>query len=146
MQVLGIFIVVYVVKIQAVGSKTLPPTDEVEHIEHYPPHYHQFECFDQTSRDVAIVVDFNKFLLCLHDKNQTRVPPDISTLYFFVVHEDVNLDYYLQNDAELFLLELSQFAKVFAWTLREHRELEKAMAKCLAQGKKCLSGWLSQCF
>ena len=103
----------HVVKIQVVGSKPLPPTDEVEHIDHCPPSYHQFQRFDHTSRDVEVVFDFNKFLLCLHNKGRTVIPPDLSTMYFSVVHEDVRLTYYVRNDAELFLLALSQFAEVF---------------------------------
>ena len=84
---------------------------------------------------MAVVVDFNKFLLCLHNKGRTVIPPDLSTMYFSVVYEDVRLTYYVRNDAELFLLALSQFAEVFIWTSLEDRDLEKAMAKRLPQGR-----------
>lgn len=93
---------------------------------------------------MAVVVDFNNFLLCLHNKGSTMLPPDLSTMYFSVVQEDKNITYYVCNDAKLFLLALSQFAEVYIWTGWDDKAFEKAMARCLPLSKRCLSGWLSQ--
>lgn len=130
-----------VVKIQVIGSKYTPPTDEVEHIDRKVSRI--FYRFNE-NRDLAVIVDFNNVLAHVHDDRKSELPSDLSMFYFAKIYGDHNTTYYLRHDAEIFLLALSQVAEVFLWSSRNHRNLETAIDKCLTQAKRCLSGWLSQ--
>lgn len=99
-----------VVKIQVIGSKYTPPTDEVEHIDRKVSRI--FYRFNE-NRDLAVIVDFNNVLAHVHDKRKAELPPDLSMFYFAKIYGDHNTTYYLRHDAEIFLLALSQVAEVF---------------------------------
>ncbi|MCO5581468.1 hypothetical protein L7F22_035353 [Adiantum nelumboides] len=130
------------------SSKSLDDSDTPINIDRVPPVYRSlgraFSCNDASR--LAIVLDLNNVLMITHRKSINPMPPDVSSLYFYVIEdkEDRDITYYVRADAAMFILHASQLAKVFIWSSCTLPNLSRRIDRCFSQVKVCLSGWAGQ--
>ncbi|MCO5554909.1 hypothetical protein L7F22_008447 [Adiantum nelumboides] len=95
------------------SSKSLDDSDTPINIDRVPPIYRSlgraFACKD-ASRP-AIVLDLNNVLMITHRKSINPLPPDVSSLYFYVIEdkEDRDITYYAFGKYSTLLLDDSSY-------------------------------------
>ncbi|MCO5608042.1 hypothetical protein L7F22_062245 [Adiantum nelumboides] len=110
------------IKIRVVNypsSKSLDDSDTPINIDRVPPVYRSLgraDARNDASRP-AIILDLNNVLMITHRKSRDPLPPNVSSLYFYIIkdQEDRDITYYVRADAALFILYAIQLAKVFIW-------------------------------
>ena len=140
-----------VVKIRVVNYPSPESLDEPEgpiNIDRVPPIYRSLgraAAYHDVNRP-AIILDLNNVLMITHRKSRDKLPPDVSLLYFYVLKEkeDRDVTYYVRADAEMFILQASQLAKIFIWSSCTMTNLGRKIDRCFPQAKRCLSGWAGQ--
>ncbi|MCO5566315.1 hypothetical protein L7F22_019992 [Adiantum nelumboides] len=139
------------VKIRVVNypsSKSLDDSDTPINIDRVPPIYRSLgraDACNDASRP-AIILDLNNVLMITHRKSRVPLPPNVSSLYFYIIkdQEDRDITYYVRADAVLFILHASQLAKVFIWSSCTLTNLSRRIDRCFSQVKVCFSGWAGQ--
>ncbi|MCO5578954.1 hypothetical protein L7F22_032805 [Adiantum nelumboides] len=135
------------IKIRVVNypsSKSLDDFDTPINIDRVPPVYRSLgrvDACNHASRP-AIILDLNNVLMITHRKSRDPLPPNVSSLYFYIIKdkEDRDITYYIRADATLFILH----AKVFIWTSCTLTNLSRRIDRCFSQVKVCFSGWAGQ--
>ncbi|MCO5603792.1 hypothetical protein L7F22_057944 [Adiantum nelumboides] len=139
------------VKIRVVNypsSKSLDDSDTPINIDRVPPVYRSLgrpDACNDASRP-AIILDLNNVLMITHRKSRDPLPPNVSSLYFYIIKdkEDRDITYYVRADAALFILHASQLAKVFIWSSCTLTNPSRRIDRCFSQVKVCFSGWEGQ--
>ncbi|MCO5558075.1 hypothetical protein L7F22_011651 [Adiantum nelumboides] len=139
------------IKIRVVNypsSKSLDDSDTPINIDRVPPVYRSLgraDACNDASRP-AIILDLNNVLMITHRKSRDPLPPNVSSLYFYIIkdQEDRDITYYVRADAALFILHASQLAKVFIWSSCTLTNLSRRIDRCFSQVKVCFSGWAGQ--
>ncbi|MCO5547486.1 hypothetical protein L7F22_000936 [Adiantum nelumboides] len=130
------------------SSKSLDDSDIPINIDRVPPVYRSLgraDVCNDASRP-AIILDLNNVLMITHRKSRDPLPPNVSSLYFYIIkdQEDRDITYYVRADATLFILHASQLAKVFIWSSCTLTNLNRRIDRCFSQVKVCFSGWAGQ--
>ncbi|MCO5581920.1 hypothetical protein L7F22_035809 [Adiantum nelumboides] len=130
------------------SSKSLDDSDTPINIERVPPVYRSLgraDACNDASRP-TIILDLNNVLMITHRKSRDPLPPNVSSLYFYIIkdQEDRDITYYVRADAALFILHASQLAKVFMWSSCTLTNLSRRIDRCFSQVKVCFSGWAGQ--
>ncbi|MCO5570418.1 hypothetical protein L7F22_024139 [Adiantum nelumboides] len=130
------------------SSKSLDDSDTPINIDRVPPVYRSLgraDACNDASRP-AIILDLNNVLMITHRKSRDPLPPNVSSLYFYIIkdQEDWDITYYVRADAALFILHASQLAKVFIWSSCTLTNLSRRIDRCFSQVKVCFSGWAGQ--
>ncbi|MCO5609976.1 hypothetical protein L7F22_064211 [Adiantum nelumboides] len=130
------------------SSKSLDDSDTTINIERVPPVYRSLgraDACNDASRP-TIILDLNNVLMITHRKSRDPLPPNVSSLYFYIIkdQEDRDITYYVRADAALFILHASQLAKVFMWSSCTLTNLSRRIDMCFSQVKVCFSGWAGQ--
>ncbi|MCO5564751.1 hypothetical protein L7F22_018419 [Adiantum nelumboides] len=126
------------------SSKSLDDSDTPINIDRVPPIYRSLgraDACNDASRP-AIILDLNNVLMITHRKSRDPLPPNVSSLYFYIIkdQEDRDITYYVRADAALFILHASQLAKVFIWSSCTLTNLSRRIDRCFSQVKVCFSG------
>ncbi|MCO5549449.1 hypothetical protein L7F22_002920 [Adiantum nelumboides] len=130
------------------SSKSLDDSDTPINIDRVPLVYRSLgraDACNDASRP-AIILDLNNVLMITHRKSRDPLPPNVSSLYFYIIkdQEDRDITYYARADAALFILHASQLAKVFIWSSCTLTNLSRRIDRCFSQVKVCFSGWAGQ--
>ncbi|MCO5573047.1 hypothetical protein L7F22_026812 [Adiantum nelumboides] len=139
------------IKIRVVNypsSKSLDDSETPINIDRVPPVYRSLgraDACNDASRP-AIILDLNNVLMITHRKSRDPLPPNVSSLYFYIIkdQEDQDITYYVRADAVLFILHVSQLAEVFIWSSCTLTNLSRRIDRCFSQVKVCFSGWAGQ--
>ncbi|MCO5601080.1 hypothetical protein L7F22_055199 [Adiantum nelumboides] len=95
------------------SSKSLDDSDTPINIDRVPPVYHSLgraDACNDASR-LAIILDLNNVLMITHRKSKDPLPPNVSSLYFYIIkdQEDQNITYYGLGKYSTLLLDDSYY-------------------------------------